>query len=299
MRRPANAGEVLERLMAATVAKDLVAIVNIHNEQVENSQGHDRAYWLRQRAFSRLNYGTPANIPAAFADLDEAFEIDGDDLAHHLFVKSFAIRLQRPELLKLPPCAIRARIRRESYDNWRYWADIGGLQRLRRRWPQSYRGYKRCLQTYLNTSPEDLKQMRGWLIVIYSWCARAAIRVGRLDDADLLSARMMEVFAEEERPHFHPTILTITRGELAFSRGQFQAAKMEMQSGMEKARRENHLIPSLVEIDHNLLAARIAREEGNMVAFEYFCGQALEICQKSSLPLSEAEVRAVWGGAIW
>lgn len=279
---------------------DPVTIMRLVTEQIESTEGAEKAYWLRYRAMAKRRYGHALNRASVEADLTEANLADPSDVTSAVKdILNQAVVQQHLSLLAQIDRRLRPAIRKELYGDWRYWTQIGHLHRLRRRFYQAYRAFSRALRLFLNISPEEMRNNRGWTIAVSSSQARAALRVGRLDEAVISLDRAIAVDREVDRRHMNPIHLAIAQAEVSFAMGRYAEAIHAMQMGRSRAAaKEFRPMPS-DQIDTALIAARVARAEGNMAGFQHFCQQALDMALDNNLPLTATEVQAVMDGAIW
>jgi tetratricopeptide (TPR) repeat protein len=286
-------------LANAMRSNDALTIMRLVTEQIETTEGAEKAYWLRYRAMAKRHYGHALNQASVEADLTEANLTDPDFTANVKYILNQAVVQQRLSLLAQIDCRLRPAIRKELCGDWRYWAQVGHLHRLRRRFPQSYRAFSMELRLFLNISPEEMRNNRGWTIAVSSVHARAALRVGKLDEAVISLERATAVDREMDRKHVNPIYLAIAQAEVSFAMGQYAEAIHALQMGRSRAAAKDFRPMPPDQIDTALIAAKVARAEGNMAGFQHFCQQAMDLAMDNNLPLTATEVQAVMDGALW
>lgn len=290
--------EALGRLREAIRAHEWIECLTLTTEQVESTEGEEKAYWLTLRAEVRGWLARPAESAAAEADMQEAWRLGKDDPSFVVTrVLKKAIVTQQPELLREIPRSMRARARGELFGDWRYWMDLGAYHKMRRRWYQWYRSETRAVKVYLALSPEERKYDSGWIYHLRCVHSLAATRIGRLDEA----AEDVRLAAEtrRERPDISPMLLAWAQAELALCQGDYPAAKEALNAGTALlAQIPRHIRPDPTTLaEFHMLAARIARAEGNMVGFRHFCEQALAIAIVAKFPCTERDIRLIMDGA--
>jgi len=200
--------------------------------------------------------------------------------------------------LKAIPATMRPLVRTKLFGVWRYWYGMGGLHMLRRRWHQSYRAFGKAQALLDSLRPEEYVRVAGYTVHLRARRARAALRCNRPDSAALEVDLATEFDARKERKYLHPIPLALARADLALYHGRFQDARTEIQQGLTRlaASQTLKMFPQGL-IDQDLLAARIARAEGNDVGFRHFAERALALAIENRLAWTEATVRAVMEGA--
>lgn len=297
---PWKTGKIHDLIADAIRNNDAATIMRLTTEQIESTEGAEKAYWLRHRAMAKRQYGNALTEASVDADLTEANLVDPTDVTSAVKdILNRAVVEQRLSYLAQIDCRLRSAIRRELYGDWRYWAQIAHLHRIRRRFYQSYRAFSRELRLFLNLSPEEMRNNVGWTIPISCNHARAALRAAKLDEAVTSLERAIAVDRAVERKHMNPIYIAIAQAEVAFAQGRYPEAIQALHAGRSRAAAKEFRPMPLDQIAADLIAARVARAEGNMAGFQHFCERALAVAVENSLPLSEAEVRAVLNGALW
>ncbi|MDF2626357.1 MAG: hypothetical protein K0R39_188 [Symbiobacteriaceae bacterium] len=300
---PQTNSDIHNRVLEAIRAKDEVALMRLLTEQVESTEGADKAYWLRYRAAAKRGFRQPDYQSSIEADLAEAARANPDDVTSIVFdALDRACSEQRLAHLTNLRHQMRHAVRKQMWGDWRFWRAVGYIQRHRRRFYQSYHAYTRALHLFLNlikVKPEELRSNGGWAIPLYSWHARAAIRIGRKDEGLASVARASHIDAEKVRKHMNPLFLSLAQAEVAYAEGRYRVAIEHLQEGKNRAAAGQFRLSPLEQIDCDLVAARIARAEGNETGFLHFGERALAVAIEHKLPLSEVTVRAVLNGAMW
>lgn len=297
---PWETGKIKDVLAEAIRNRDALTIMRIVTEQIESTQGAEKAYWLRYRAAAKRLYGDDGNQMTIEADLAEAVAVCPEDASVRIYtVLNRTIANQCLRYLAETPRSMWHAAWERLAGDWRFWSNIGYLHYLRRRYAKAYRAYTRTRDLYLNISPEERKHNGGWAVPVYCSLGRAALRLGRVDEAVAAVAAATAVDRERERKHLNPMFLAVARGELAFAKGQYRVAIEEIQIGMSRVAAGSHRRDPVSQLECDLIAARVARAEGNLTAFQHFCEQARVVASENGLSLSEAQVRAVLNGALW
>ena len=297
---PSETSKYHDLIAEATRRRDAATVIRLVTELVESTEGAEKAYWLRYRAAVKRNFGDDENQESVEADLAEAMRTWPEDVATSVYAAlNRVFTEQQISHLNDIPRHLRHAAYQRLNGEWVFWSNIGYLQWLRRRFYQSYRAYTRTVHLYRNLSAEKRKNNGGWAVPVYSWHGRAALRLGRLEEAGADVAQATAVDRECERRHLHPMYLAIARAELAFAEGRFRAAIEEIQIGRSRSTAGAFRIHPVSQIDCDLVAARVARAEGNLVGFEHFCERALHIAEDKKLAFTAAEVQAVRNGALW
>ncbi|HWI62780.1 MAG TPA: hypothetical protein VNT75_13120 [Symbiobacteriaceae bacterium] len=290
--------KALDEYIRAIRSNDLIGQMRIITESIERSVGAEKAYWLQRRAACRMHItGNGEYSGQNRADFEEAFRLVPDDLQGQLFgYLNRAFSLQQAAPLGEIPHALRVRIWKEGlWHRYSFWLMAGDFHWLRRRWYQAFRAYTRSMEKLAIMTEEEYRRYEGWYYVLYSNRARAGLRcghAGRVAD-DLQKAEAMT----PNRPHLHPWYLAMAKGEWALVRGEYADALGAINACLARLVE----VPTMMTLDTqrielDLLAARIARAQGNQVGFDSFCAKALNLCLEKRLPMSEAHVRAVMAG---
>jgi tetratricopeptide (TPR) repeat protein len=297
---PSKTSKVRDLIAEAIRRRDAATVIRLVTELVDSTEGAEKAYWLRYRASAKQDFGRGGNPEAIEADWAEAMRAWPEDVATPVYAAlNRAMSEQQMSHLKEIPRHLRHAAYQRLNGEWVFWSNIGYLRWLRGRFYQSYRAYTRTVYLYRNLPAEKRKNNGGWAVPIYCWHGRAALRLGRLEEAVADVAQATAVDQERERKHLHPIFLAVARAELAFAEGRFQAAIEEIQIGRSRSTAGAFGLPPVSQIECDLIAARVARAEGNPVGFQHFCERALQVAVDQKLAFSEAEVKAVLNGALW
>ncbi|MDF2629432.1 MAG: hypothetical protein K0R39_3263 [Symbiobacteriaceae bacterium] len=289
--------DMTAQLSRAFLEKDYGTCLAMLNTLIPTSEGQEKVHWLRLRMQVRRHVEPTALSPLIEADLAEAFAAAGGDGATLVpLVLEQVLLTQQLHFLTLIPRTMLRTAWPSLAVNWRFQADLSSLHWLLRKWRKSYHARLRAIEI-IASSPEEKARNGGWLTQIRTWCARSALRCGEADAA----VQQLELSLTEQRRRktpLPPASTALAKAELALFRGEYRAAQVEM----------THLLGSLsempdvkthaiVHIDLNLLAARVARAEGNSAGFDHFCARALAGCRENEMPLMKRHVYLMKDGA--
>ncbi|HWI62779.1 MAG TPA: hypothetical protein VNT75_13115 [Symbiobacteriaceae bacterium] len=289
--------KALSEFTQAIRANDLTAQMRIIAENLERSQGVQKAYWLSRRALLRMRItGEQLITGQNQADVEEATRLSNqsiDALLTPYVNRAFTFQQVAP--LGEIPKELRVRIWKEGFWHafW-FWRLAANFHWLRRRWYQTFRAYTRAIEALTIMPDEEREPYEGWYYVLYSGRARAALRCGRSEQALVDLARTEAMMPT--RPHLHPWHKAMAAGDVALYAGDYAKALAEVHTCVARLAELQMKLSDWWQVELDLLAARIARAQGNRVAFEGFCEKALTLCLEKRLPMSEAHVRAILQG---
>lgn len=295
--------EVYAEWLEALRHMDYPRCVRIADEQIACNSGQVRRFWEEKRealgrrvkSLSGLDDTAPH-----WEQLNKRLQ-STEDLATRRETLSLAINVCAiAETFDALPAALAAMgfPLRQLAVGWRYWSSRYIMHRLRRRWQRAADALTRAIDALEALSPVELRPNRGYLYFFHTDRALMRLHCGDLTgpEADIEYAQAMEV--QYPPGYLYQLDMALATGELAFRRGRMRDALAAMQRGRTRhAASQYKRSWTIREVDMELLAARIARAEGNMEGFHYYCDRAMAMCTERKLPLSAAHVRAVRDGA--
>jgi hypothetical protein len=174
-------------------------------------------------------------------------------------------------------------------------AVLGRLELKRRRWYSAYRHLTLALELF-EASPEIFRaRQKGYWHFHFTRRARAAVAMGWLDKAEADIAESRSIANDRPPGYFAPYPLALAKASLACAQHRFSDARFFLQQA-DAQPSEFPRLPD-AEVDFLLIAARIARAEGNMQSFGHFCQRALVYCTERDMRLTKASVQAAMNGA--
>lgn len=290
------------QVMNACRANDRNTLNRIVEERLSAVAGSERAFWLRVRAAQRARDALmPHLVEMAWVDLEEALQAASDDLQEQLQTLSAAFGLsltgERPDKAAQLLKALRRNFRHLKAMPF-FWQGLGFLNMKRGRWCKAARAFDRAIAAFDHLSEYEKELYACRQVHFHAWRSVCLLACGDRDGA----ARDLEkalALAELHPPqNLNHSALGVAKAELALERGLIQEARVALQHGvMQDALLKRPKAEPAHLAERELLAARIARAEGNQVGFDHFCDKALSICAQYRLPLTEGRVRAVIAGA--
>lgn len=273
----------------------------IVERRLAETNGAEKAFWLRARARQRIKGAAlPPFSELAWSDLVEALHVAPQDhptwaitlsAALDLCVTTESFQRAAPTLKNVR--WISGALRKEPV----FWHSVGMLRLKLRKWCAAERAFTRALRAYSTLSATRKDNLQCRLAHSYAWRAVAAAASGMAEQA---AADVEQAFAMAAcAPHgVQFAILGLAKAEVAFSAGRVQEARIALQQGLmeDGLQGRKRLAPSH-QVETELLAARMARAEGNMVGFAHFCDRALALCNQYDLSLTRDCVQAVQAGA--
>ena len=294
--------EPFQQVMNACRTNDRNTLNRIVEERLASANGPERAFWLRIRAKQRSRDAFfPHMMEVAWADLEEARRAAPGDLAGQLQTLSDAFGLSlKSERVDRLVSVLRA-IRQESgkLDALPFfWQDLGVMNMKRGRWRKAARAFTRALEAFRRLTASEQGTFACRLAHYHAWRSMCLVACNNgLGAATDLETALTLAAGEPEQNISHLT-MGMARAELALHRGLLQEARSALQHGVMHDAMLNRPKATPAQLaDTELMAARIARAEGNQVGFAHFCEKALAVCAQYGLPLTESRIRAVMAGA--
>ncbi|HWI65891.1 MAG TPA: hypothetical protein VNT75_29025 [Symbiobacteriaceae bacterium] len=290
------------QVMNACRANDRNTLNHIIEERLAAVTGPERAFWLRVRAAQRARDALmPHLVEMAWVDLRDALQAAPDDQEERMqtLLAAFGLSLtgERPDKLVEFLKAMRPGFRRLA-DTPFFWQGLGFMNMKRGRWRKAARAFGRAIATFDLLSPYEQELYACRPAHFHAWRAICLVGCGETERAaaDMDTANGL---AQTHPPqNINHSALGVAQAELALERGLIQEARTALQHGvMQDALLKRPKAEPAHLAERELLAARIARAEGNHVGFGHFCEKALAICTQYRLPLTEQRVRAVMAGA--
>lgn len=284
-------------LRKAMKAGDIAAQNAILNQQVEQTTGAEKAFWLIQRVGIRSRHIQPALDPT-WTELDEALALAPDDREIQQLVLlqalSFAVSTER--LARL--CAILRRLKpylRELLPSHPFiQANLALIQMKRGRFHDAFVRFTHTFRLIEALGEEWKERRRGALPPLYAEQARVAFRLGFTMEGAAWLAHATASMGRQPNFGIGHFFLALAQAEQAFQEGQHHAARRILQhASAQAAKGESRVILPIVLVEAELLAARIAGAEGNRQAVAYFCDRALSLIAHLDRPLTAAQIEAV------
>lgn len=287
-------------LTKAVRQKDMARAGAIIAEQIAASTGEDRLAWMRMQVSSRLLYAkTPRqkldHWPMVAGLADEA----GPDPDKQRSVIGWAqvLLLETERVQELARFCLRLRPGYALFmrNRWAHHNNRAMLHSLHGRWVRAYRAYTRSMEAFEQFPEAQKAALRGHVAAQLAERSICASAMGRLDrcEADLREARAIR----EGLPGEFPWYMYLAEAELALNRVQYARARAALQTAIVRLKSDSTANAPRGQVRIELLAARVARAEGNASGFQHFASRALAIATEHDLKLSEAEVRRVMDGA--
>lgn len=293
--------ERYQELTRATRAMDFARQIQIVEDAVAETEGAERAFWLRLRAQQRFaQYAHPGETNRGWAELPMLVAAAPVDPDHMGQVALLALMLygvsQRADMWANFFPLIRPGIKPASR-YWNWYNNLCEIRRLECRHHASMLACSKALALLDALPPAVSNTQRGRRVFILTRRAIAAVNLGdlRLAADDVQQATAID--AEFDRAYLAPYYLAAAQAELALARGHLDAARAALHDGIARSAICPHKPLPVDRVEFDLLAARTARAEGNRASFQHFAGRALATCLEWDLRLSEAKVRAVIAGA--
>lgn len=308
--RPADGGGPVEplrendsyrQLVQAVRARDHIRQIQIIDTCIRETVGAEQAFWLRARVDRQVRgLVAPRDLQPAWGDLSTALDMAPDDPENQQAVLNSALMLAvaTEEYHRLAPFMARLRPRGTPLvQHEAFLGTLGLLYLKRRRWDLAYRTFTNAIDAFRAMPPDRQRASEGRLIYLHANRAIVAAATGRVETAAMDVASAQTTDRKFMRDHLNPLALALAQAELAFCSGRLQDARAALQRGiMRVAAARRRLWPN-DQVSFHILAARLARAEGNMVGFSHFCNKALELCAEHKLVVTGQTVRAVMAGA--
>lgn len=293
--------EPYQRLIKAVIGRDYPGIHRIIEEQLAGTTGAEKAFWLFTRSGKWGIVTNELNRQRAWDDLEEALRTAPDDLDVGRFALNSALgkSLQTEKLDRLQGVIRRLQPNlRRLKTGWAYWLHIGDLHGLKGHWRQAYSAFDRSIQQFHEQGPEAHDSFKGYLPRLHCQRAVGAVACGHPGQAatDVETAR--HLFTTVSATAQNPLTMAVALAELALCRGERAEARSALQAGVTGAGLNPGHMPGdrrMIQVD--LLAARIARADGNAAGFRHFAEKALSRAEQLDLQLSAAQIRRVMAGS--
>lgn len=294
--------EEYQQAMDACRHNDRTTVNRIIEERLAAVDGPERAFWLRVRAYQRARDALlPHLVELAWADLEEAGRAAGkdEDVQLNTMAAAFAISLRGEYVDRVYTVlkALRREYRKLTVVPF-FWQDMGALNMKRGRWKRAARAFDRAIEGFHSLTEHERGLYACRIIHFHAWRAVCHVACGDNARASADVEAAWSLAAQHPPQNINHLLLGMARAELALQSGELQEARVALQNGMmeDSSFKRPRTAPAQMA-ETELLAARIARAEGNQVGFQFFCDKALAICRQHRLPLTEARVQAVVAGA--
>lgn len=291
-----------QRVMQLSHTGDRTALNREVQDRLAAAQGRERAFWLTVRANQRV-MGTQLThvLDAAWSDLEEALRIAPDDPSNRANTLATLLNIcliSERAAMFLPTLKALRHCYRLVDPPAIFWQYLAILHFRRRRWHQSARAFGRAIAEFNRLEPVRKALYECRFAHCHAWHAITLVACGRVEAAAAaLEAGLL--WAQRQPPQgLNHIMFAMAQAELALHAGHLQEARSALQRGLMLDSMSNRPKQAPAQVAETaLLAARIARAEGNEVGFAHFCSKALAICDEYKLPLTAARVRAVMAGA--
>jgi tetratricopeptide (TPR) repeat protein len=270
---------------------------------LRETTGPERLFWLRCRLTIRLQTAStrPRDAEAAWRDLEELLAGPQDSVEDSRYITMAAIGLyvttERRDLWAPFFPRVLPHLRRAVRLHIPWHGNMGNLRLRQGQWRKAFRHYTKAIAGFHALTPAQQHGQRGILIFMHAGRAIASVACGHLDAAVADLSRAVAVDSEFKRGFAEPYPLARAQAKVALAMGDFAAARSAVQEGIARSAVSQYKPRPYDLIKFDLIAARMARAEGNSASFHHFCNEALSLSQEWSLPWSEARVRAVLAGA--
>lgn len=294
--------EPYQRLIVAVRTRDYPLTNRIIEEQLVRTTGSEKAFWLIVRVGKWGIISSNAKRNGRWDDLDEALRVAPNDreMRETVLYTALGIAVTTEKLDRLVAIVKRVRTDLPHLKNdWRYWLHVGDLHSLKGHWGQALAAHSLAVERFHRQTSEAFGLFRGFLPILYCRSAVSAVAVGQPEQAarNLETAERLCAQLSEAAQNLLAMAMAIATAQLALYHGQWPKARVHLQAGVAKSGWNLHLSsdPTLIQVD--LLAARIARAEGNLAGFRNFADRALARAEHHDLPMSVAVIRRVMAGA--
>lgn len=290
--------EAYQQLVQAVRAENTQRMSEIIRKQVSSTAGAEQFFWLNLQLESRLRYTcTPGEMLGHWGAVMDLANAAGEDatLRQKAVAQAFAVLTTCERVGEVASFCLRLR---DGYflhrRTWTYWYNRGLLYMLQSRYVLGHDAFTRALQMFGQLPPAQFSATRGWISSIHAHLAICAVANGLPETAESeLRAAISSQLDQSRRPW----LILMGDAELALFRRAFSAARTALQlARLESEANGSGRNPSS-QIAMELIAARIARAEGNLLGFQHFASRALALTQQHDLPLSRARVRRIMEGA--
>jgi tetratricopeptide (TPR) repeat protein len=287
-----------QEFATASREKDFTRLARILEEQLAVTTGREKAFWLLLRYERRSkSYRSPRELRTLWAEFDTLLAIDPTDpeVLRPVVMKALLLYWDSEHndgLAAMMP--VLRPFRHQFLPDHLLRQVLGGLALRRRQWRSAYRHFTLAIRDFQRLSGAQIKAQEGSMPHQFAQRAQAAVALGWLDKAER-SVEEARAYLEQlpRRPGINFP-LALAEAGLAHARGQYQEAR----SILHAAEADPQMLrPIYGDVDFLLMAARIARSEGNMSSFDHFCQKAQALCTEYDMPLTAASVQAVMNGA--
>jgi tetratricopeptide (TPR) repeat protein len=179
---------------------------------------------------------------------------------------------------------------------WPIQASRARLCLKRGQWARAACLYERAASGFRALPEERRKAMPGHLIKILAQAVIAHLALDQADRAEACLAEM-EAIASPRSEEQNPVTMNVARAELHLHHGEYQQARAALQTARMRAANGPAKLYAADEVSVLMTVARLSRVEGNPESFHHFCEQALELCARFRLSMSEKRIRALLAGA--
>lgn len=289
-----------KELTEALRAGDDIQAAAIIQRGIAQTTGAEQAAWKRFQWGRRWAYfATPDRWEEAWLELRDMLMLAPGDLDTQRDILTMSLSLV-PYYERLAGIGLLIPLMRsnlpELLQGFAPRLSIGRTLLLRRLWNRAYILLRRSAESLENASPERLEAQKGYLCFIHSACAVAALYSGRSELALDHVTQAAAIDQPFRRNYLHPYWLYRAKAELALHSGRPADARTCIQEGLNRIAGGKHKLDPAQSATFDLLAARIARAEGNAAGFKHFAERALATCRLHQLAWSERTVRAVLSG---
>ncbi|HYG58915.1 MAG TPA: hypothetical protein VD902_12725 [Symbiobacteriaceae bacterium] len=296
--------EPYQKLTVATRSADYGQVGHILNTQVALAEGRDKVFWMGLRLeWARMNTFSTTDEWTLWPEVEAMYRYLPNDPVVQRTVASNAIAIMANSQRKPSDCppwtrALYRGVRLHIQDGYLYWAQRAGMLANQRRWRAAYCAESRAIACFLSLPAAQQQAMNGRLILHHLKRVQSGLASNQLNqiEADFQAAR--DIMSKRPGNKVGRVDLAWAEGGWALHQGRYRDAHMFLQQALILLKESPHTHISVVHrVDIELLAARLARAEGNMVSFDHFARRALAIAEEHRLPLTAAAVRAVLAGA--
>ncbi|HLN61174.1 MAG TPA: hypothetical protein VK464_06425 [Symbiobacteriaceae bacterium] len=289
--------EAYQELVRASRSSDFARQAQIVEQQIASTQGAERAFWLHVRLARKIGIcRTPRELINLVPEFKDLVSVPPNDLDRVQSIAATAINLyvygERSDALAYVLPLLRPH-RRALAQVHGIRHNLGLLFVKKRRWHSAYRNLSLCLELWKQQPQVEQESKGGYRYFVHAQRAVAAVALGRYDEAATSIAGAHAVMAQRPPGYFQPAFVSLAEAALAHAQGEYQTARNFLQT----ANVTSKMGAPWLTFDFLLMAARIARSEGNQNGFTHFCQQARALCAEYDMPLSAAAVEAVANGA--
>lgn len=287
------------RLLVESIRQDDMARAGaMIAEQIANTNGDERFFWFNLQVSARLRLATTPLQKLNYLSTVLALAVEsGDDPEKQRAAldHAFVVLLGAERISELAHLCLRLRRGYELYrrDRWVHQYNRALLHTLNGRWERAHLTFADSLTAFAQLPEARRSAMRGYQVALYAERSICAIRLGGFAWAE---ADLQKAIATQEGSSARLWLTYLAEAEIALGLEVCDRARSLLQTALTRLSRELPGSPR-GQIRLDLLAARIARAEGNTASFHHFAERALGTAQEHQLRLSEKEVRRVLEGA--